>query len=70
MCAHLEDIDFTSDFLSHFQVFDFPLIEDLDGHFQSSDNMMRHYSTEQQQRNGEVTTGRGTTSNWELSTYV
>ncbi len=49
MCAHFEDIDFATNFLRHFQVFDFPLVQDLHSYFKSSNYMMsncRHTTTQ------------------------
>ena len=43
MCAHLENIDFSPNFLSHFHVFDFSFIENLYSNFLTRNYMMSHY---------------------------
>lgn len=42
MCAHLEDVDLAPNFLGHFHVLDFALVEDLDCDFYAREDVVCH----------------------------
>ena len=42
MCAHLQYVDFPTDFLRHLHVLNFPFVQNLHSHFLASDDVMGH----------------------------